>query len=49
MISKDNRPVGSFNGGNTLGGSLPNPFGFFSASVSGNNSKEHKTYPYDIF
>ena len=45
VMSKDNLPVGSFNGGNTFGGSLPKPFGFFSDSVNGNNSKEHNTCP----
>lgn len=48
-MSKDNLPVGSPNGGNTLGGSLPNPFGFFSASVKGSSSKDTSTYPYEIF
>lgn len=49
VISKESLPVGSANGGNILGGSLPYPFGFFSASVSGINSNDTKTYPYEIF
>lgn len=49
VISNDNLPVGSAKGGNTFGGFLPYPFTFFSASYNGTNSKETKTYPYEIF
>lgn len=38
-ISKESLPVGSLKGGKTFGASLPNPFGFFSASYRGISSK----------
>ena len=45
IISNFNLPVGSSNGGYTLGGSLPLPFNNFYASVIGSNSNEILTYP----
>lgn len=45
VMSNDSLPVGSFRGGNTFGGSLPNPLGFFSTSINGINSNETNAYP----